>query len=370
LGAATKLLTLQCARAVAANLVVLQHLNQFETRYAGGPIPFAQYGDFGVDLFFVLSGFVMVAVAGRNAGPLQFLWQRATRIYPTYWLASFIMLGIAAAVPGLVHKAFEPISMWRSFLLVADNTGPVVGGGWTLVHEMYFYVVFAIILASRLPALFAVTVWGLIITAASVLWPQSIMDSPILAVATSPLTFEFIMGVIVGVLWLKGRTPYAIIAGIVGIVALLGDIPVHYYLIAQMGPISVSPNYTIWRIFLFGLPMALIVYALVTYEHRTSAQPPALLVSIGDWSYSIYLFHFMVLSAIARAVLLAFPDRGLLASVILFIVGFVACNAAGAAVYFLFERPTLQMFRKNYIATPNGLRRLGNTASSSASLPT
>jgi peptidoglycan/LPS O-acetylase OafA/YrhL len=64
-----KLLTLQVLRAVAANLVVLQHLNQFETKYAGGPIPFVQYGDIGVDLFFVISGFVMVAVAGR-------MWER------------------------------------------------------------------------------------------------------------------------------------------------------------------------------------------------------------------------------------------------------------------------------------------------------
>ena len=72
-----KLLTLQVLRAVAANLVVLQHLNQFETKYAGGPIPFVQYGDIGVDLFFVISGFVMVAVAGRDVGTMQFLSRRA-----------------------------------------------------------------------------------------------------------------------------------------------------------------------------------------------------------------------------------------------------------------------------------------------------
>jgi peptidoglycan/LPS O-acetylase OafA/YrhL len=118
-----------------------------------------------------------------------------------------------------------------------------------------------------------------------------------------------------------------------------------------MGSIMDSPNYPTWRIFLFGLPFAPILYSLVAHERSTASRPPAFLVAIGDWSYSIYLFHFMVLSAVARVVLLAFPDRGMPASIILFIVGFAACNIAGAVVYVLFERPTLQIFRKNYIVS-------------------
>ena len=114
---------------------------------------------------------------------------------------------------------------------------------------------------------------------------------------------------------MKDRTSYAYIVGIFGfgIIALMGTIPAHYYLIANMGSIMESPNYPIWRIFLFGLPMALILYASVAYERSASSRPPVFLVAIGDWSYSIYLFHFMVLSAVARAVLLAFADRGALA---------------------------------------------------------
>ncbi len=50
-------------------------------------LAFTLYGISGVDLFFVLSGFIMVAVAGRDIGPIEFLWRRATRIYPTYWLS-------------------------------------------------------------------------------------------------------------------------------------------------------------------------------------------------------------------------------------------------------------------------------------------
>src|SRR5262249_35414171 len=148
-------------------------LNQFETKYAGGPIPFAQYG---------------------------------------------------------------------------DQKPPVIISGWTLVHEMYFYLVFAAILAFRAPPLAGVVIWSIIILAVAATWPQYVMTSPILQVVTSPLTFEFIMGVVIGIIWLKGRTPYAYIAGIFGIIALMSDIPAHYYLIAKMGSIMDSPNYPTWRI--------------------------------------------------------------------------------------------------------------------------
>lgn len=357
---------LQVSRAVAANLVVLSHLDQFESRYAGGALsPFAPYSEIGVDLFFVLSGFIMVAVAGRNVGAFQFLWQRATRIYPTYWLATLVMLGVAAAMPGTVHESFEPISIWRSFLLVADTAAPVVNVGWTLVNEVYFYVVFAILLSLRIPPIIGITVWGIAIAAISVASPQYIAEFPVLQVATSPLTLEFMTGIVLGVIWLTGRTPLASIAGIVGLISLIWAVPAHYYLIAKLEPIHDSSQ--LWRVFLFGLPFALILYALLAFERRASWRPPALLVAIGDWSYSTYLFHFMILSVVGRAVLVAFLDRGAAASIILFIIGFMAANVGGALVYWSFERPVLRMFRNRYALEGAGLRWFIKTGSSTQS---
>ena len=87
----SQLLTIQAARGFAANLVVLSHLSIVETKYTAGDVlpAFTFYGIAGVDLFFVLSGFIMVAVAGHYAGPghyagsIDFLWRRITRVYPT-----------------------------------------------------------------------------------------------------------------------------------------------------------------------------------------------------------------------------------------------------------------------------------------------
>ena len=148
------MLTLPATRGVAANLVVFSHLFFVQAKYTtAGVLPaFALYGLAGVDMFFVLSGFIMVAVAGRNIGPIRFLWRRAARIYPTYWLVSLAVLALAIVAPALVDSSvIAPISLWRSFLLVPGETVPLLAVGWTLVHEMYFYLVFAIFLALRLP---------------------------------------------------------------------------------------------------------------------------------------------------------------------------------------------------------------------------
>src|SRR5580704_5160808 len=102
-----QLLTLQATRGIAANLVVFSHLFLVQAKYtAAGVLPaFTLYGIAGMDVFFVLSGFIMVAVAGREIGPMQFLWRRASRIYPTYWMVSLAVLAVAIAAPAMVNSS-------------------------------------------------------------------------------------------------------------------------------------------------------------------------------------------------------------------------------------------------------------------------
>jgi len=343
---AGRLLGLQLLRGIAANLVVLQHLWEFELKYAGTQLPtVVRYGDLGVDVFFVLSGFVVVAVAGRGVGPVNFLWRRIARIYPTYWLATGIMIAAAVAVPGLVHEQLDKIPLWRSLLLIAASPEqPIVSVGWTLVHEMYFYVVFAAFLALRIPVLIGALIWTVLIVVTTAAWPDYVATSPILSMATSPLTFEFMMGLIIGVLWLQTQTPGVLLASAAGAAALLTSLIVNYRFLSPP-PALFSYSIAV-RVLLFGVPIALIVYALVAYERHCSWRPPKLLVAVGDWSYSIYLFHFMALSVLGRVVLQLFGDHGRVGSIVLFVGGFLLVNLVGAALYILFERPTLEWFHR------------------------
>jgi peptidoglycan/LPS O-acetylase OafA/YrhL len=355
-----KLLSLQMVRGVAANLVVLQHLTEFEAKYADTKLPsVAHYGDLGVDFFFVLSGFIMVAVAGRGVTPLRFLWRRAARIYPTYWLATLIMIAAAVFLPHVVHEQLSSIPLWRSFLLVAASPQqPVVSVGWTLVHEVYFYLVFAIFLAVRIPFILGAMAWAAIIILARIVSPAELMNSsPVLEMATSPLTFEFMLGLVIGVLWIERQPPQilvnaGVVAPIVFAVALLPIIAVHFYLFAHEVPtVGIIPfgdgvYALVCRVLMFGIPIAVLLYSLVTYEAHVAKRVPRLFVALGDWSYSVYLFHFMLLSALGRAVLWAFPEHGMVAAITLFVAGFVVVNLAGSAVYVLFERPTLKWLHR------------------------
>jgi peptidoglycan/LPS O-acetylase OafA/YrhL len=161
--------------------------------------------------------------------------------------------------------------------------------------------------------------------------------------ATSPLTAEFMMGLIIGVLWLRGRPVNSLFLGVFGGAALVLSMALHFHFFAT--DIAVFDN--AWasvasRVAMFGIPIAVVLYALVTYEREASRRPPVLLVALGDWSYSTYLFHFMIMSAVGRAVQYVFAAHTGYASVVLFVSCFLAANLAAAVIYVLFERPTLR----------------------------
>jgi exopolysaccharide production protein ExoZ len=339
-----KLLTLQVARGVAANLVVISHLSVVDAKYAGGALPpFAFYGIAGVDLFFVLSGFVMVAIAGRDITAGQFIWRRAARIYPAYWVVSLVVLAVSLVFPTIVNSSIQgPISIWRSFLLVPQENFPLLAVGWTLIHEMYFYLVFALLLFFRIPVPTGLVMWSAFLILCAVLSPPNyIAASPALLVLMSPLTAEFMMGAMVGVLYRHGATRWALGVGTAGLLA----IAIAILFAAPALSLAKNTHLDAWRVVLFGVPAGLIVYALAAWELRTSPQAPAILVALGDWSYATYLVHVLVLSALGRLIaLVALPGIG--ATLVLTGFGIVATNLAGGAMFWFFERPLLHRLHK------------------------
>jgi peptidoglycan/LPS O-acetylase OafA/YrhL len=340
-----ELQTIQAARAIAANLVVFSHLYLVEAKYTAGTVlpAFTLYGIAGVDLFFVISGFIMVAVAGRDRGPIEFLWRRATRIYPTYWLVSLMVLATVWVAPTFVNSSITtPISLWRSFLLVPDRTFPLLAVGWTLVYEMYFYLAFAIFLALRIPVFVGLIAWGVLILVIAAAVPDQIASSPVLRLIVSPLTAEFMMGAFVGMLWRRQWVSGAPAVGAVGLVGLIVSI----VYVAPMLSLAASPYLDGWRVIIFGIPVALIVYALTGLEQLyPSGRPAKLLVAFGDRSYATYLIHVLIISAIGRIIFALAPGGGIAASFALIAIGLLVANVAGGGIHTLFERPTLNWLR-------------------------
>ena len=118
---------IQALRAIAANGVLISHLLIVEQKYShAGPILPAdsRFGAFGVDLFFVISGFIMATIATDKSWH-KFLADRAWRILPPYWFYTTVVLVVSLLAPAAVNSSFahQP-SVWRSYLLIPDTVDP------------------------------------------------------------------------------------------------------------------------------------------------------------------------------------------------------------------------------------------------------
>src|SRR5581483_9562624 len=227
---------LQVLRGVAALLIVGFHVAEWETRY-GVRTPVVRglswYGGLGIDLFFALSGFIIAHAhfdqLGRPRAAPRYLARRLWRILPTYW----VMMLAAAALGGAVLAApvFAPgwETRWLYWLTLQPGGPPnaLIPPAWSLVYEMAFYLMFALLFLVPRRAGFALfALWGATIVAAPAAGWQA--ASPYPALLLSPLILEFLFGCAAAVLVVRGCTGggrSAVVAGVVGCAA--GVLTIH-----------------------------------------------------------------------------------------------------------------------------------------------
>lgn len=275
-----KLQSIQILRGIAALLVVVYHIRAMEMLAIGNnglsELPllnsFVTNGYAGVDLFFVISGFIMVYVTdGLRSGvksSLEFLFARVTRIYPLWWVFAGLMTLMFVAYNATSFGAgWDRVSqgqpmipyLIKSFMLVPQNAHPVLGVGWTLIHEMYFYAAFTLmILVPRRFWLWILLAWGSVIAGGSFFGLTRTFASDLSALVFYPMTMEFIMGAVVGLAVSSG---IAWRSGILTLVATL-------WLVAALTFQGVDDaNLMMWgRVVWFGLPCTLLVYGFATLE--------------------------------------------------------------------------------------------------------
>ena len=259
-----KLRSIQVLRAVAACSVVVYH-----TYYRVDQVG---YGAAGVDLFFVISGFIMATLAGEKR-PGDFARDRLSRIYPLWWIA---VLPWLLLVPRDFAALVSSLTLWPIY--GAGYVVPSLKVGWTLCLEVLFYagVTLAIATRPKVP-----------LTAYAVLLIGALTTSiPLLHFLGSPMILEFLMGIVVA------RLPRRKIFGLF-ILAGLALLPLTS---SNLGDLewSLTPQWALWRSLEWGFPAALIVWGALSlesvFEHRFFRAP----VLVGDASYSIYLFHPLI----------------------------------------------------------------------------
>jgi exopolysaccharide production protein ExoZ len=322
---------IQYLRAVAASLIAFQH--------AMGVPAFVHYtahfGTVGVDLFFVISGFIMwTTTETSRRSPVQFWLARLVRIVPLYWVFTTLYVAAALITPEsfyVVH--LEAAHILKSYLFVPathPNLGliaPVYTLGWTLNYEMFFYLLFGFCLFIPLPRLR----FALLATAFLLLVAGGLLAQPQGAVArtyTDPIMLEFLAGVLLAIL-----APMLVRCGtLVGLSLLAAAIA----WVAVVYGYGFAPE----RIVSHGIPAVAAVAGALMIEPVVRSRPSCLLLMLGDASYSIYLAH-----PFAQRVFLIAVNRTIgLASVsptLYIFSAFVVGVAGGVVCHFLIERPLL-----------------------------
>ncbi|QWP76124.1 acyltransferase [Lysobacter sp. K5869] len=331
--------SIQMLRGIAALLIVLMHLASMEREAGAGHVllpDFFRHAYGGVDLFFVISGFVMVTVArGRYRSPAEarrFLARRAWRIYPTYWVYTSVLVAAIALSRGVSGFPYDAAQIAQSYLLLPQQKGPMLAVGWTLVHELYFYLVGALAIAfvpERRVAWFLLG-WGLLASAVYAVTPVD--ASPWLTVIASPLTWEFIAGAMIALY--AQRLPRALAPWC----AALGAAGLFASFLVARELTSVHAAGAL-RASLYGPVSALLVLGMAAWEGRPGGlRLPALPVALGDASYSLYLSHPLIIFALVRVWRHGLTPWMHDASVIACIV---ACIVFSLASYRWLEKPLL-----------------------------
>ena len=343
------LVSVQILRAVAALLVAIGHAQAFvflpmQERGADAPYWRALPWGAGVDLFFVISGFIMVHASERlfsaPGGARTFVWRRLARILPLYYAATLLYLAKSL----ITRRPISDLaSVAASFLFIpCDSHGdgalhPIYELGWTLNYEMFFYALFALFLF--LPRARAVGAVALALLGLVAFGFAAAPESAPLRFWSRPITLEFAFGMGLALLARRGvslREPWRWALVALGGAGLFCDFPDA----AWGGPPSISPNDLI-RVIGWGVPAALILAGCVLRRDRQRgaiALPWRLGRILGDASYALYLCHPIVMSAFAGLWFALGLDRRFPAT-----AAVLACMAlsiaAALAVYRWFEKP-------------------------------
>jgi exopolysaccharide production protein ExoZ len=352
-----KLQSVQYLRAIAALMVAYLHLPGQIAAYSPlltGPswIGVTGFG-FGVDIFFVISGFIMVATSQR-LGPRAFLWRRLIRIVPLYWIATMTLVAAALLMPSL-FKETSPnfLDAARSLLFIAFHNAaqqgkifPLLVPGWTLNLEMCFYAIFTITLFAWIRP-YQIWVTGILFSMILVVGLNLSHHDSLLAFYSQPLIFEFWIGMLIAHVFstssksMPATVAYALIA--LGFLLRLPPLP------------SVSVN-TVINL----LKPALCVIGAIYAERRGAMPKLPRLELLGDASYSIYLTHIFTEGA-ARTIWHWLPiDTGAAAGIAFAIFSMVSVIGIALLSYRYIEKPTLKWLlnvstrSRTVVDTPSG----------------
>ncbi|MEX9823102.1 acyltransferase family protein [Raoultella planticola] len=276
------LISVQLLRGIAALLVITYHISVKAEQRGLADSHYFSIGSCGVDLFFVISGFIMCYTTTSTTTCKKFVQSRITRVFPPYWILTTIALVVYLVKPSLVNASGGTTSILASYILLPSGDKFLVQNGWTLSYEMVFYLFYAfslcffpnlknLVVTVMLSGVF---IFGLVFNTSS---------NPYLLFLFNDLFLEFLLGIIAYEIFV--RTKLSLTSSLI---VLMLSITMLIFMNGQ------SSGY---RVVFFGIPMFLLFLSVINLENYFSTKNK--LSFLGDISYSLYLVHPFILSPLA-----------------------------------------------------------------------
>ncbi|MCZ0734870.1 acyltransferase family protein [Phreatobacter sp. AB_2022a] len=332
-----EVLSIQYLRGLAAFSVLATHTLQWPLLAPN--MGLLKTGRFGVEIFFVVSGFIITLVAGDGRfDPKDFLLRRIFRIVPAYWIATFLVLALALIMPQQFRNTVPTLEgLFKSLLFIPsiDPKAPLLLLGWTLDYEAFFYVAFAALffLSSGIRTLVLCLAFAALVGIGQFAQEPGFLQS----FYTSASLVGFCAGMLVAqayrhglIDWLAARANAALLAVAAMLVTLFYVVPWPH-----AGVMS------LWLHLLMAAAAVSIVLVGLSVERAGLLPRIGLLRYFGDASYSVYLFHLFPIGAIWALARGFVPIDQTLYYLLASFVAIVACTVFSLISYHLIERPFL-----------------------------
>jgi exopolysaccharide production protein ExoZ len=286
--------SIQLLRFFAAFIVVVYHTSLALDVYGMSSLSGANFADFfalgeaGVHIFFVISGFIMVYTTiesdrGYNSAAV-FMYRRFIRIYPIYWVVCifYVIFHYSLLQPYdiSISDFLKALMLWPGY------SAKIIGPGWTLSYEIYFYLCFSVtLLVPAISGLIALTIGMLFLIILGFVFD---LRSKELQVLTNPLLLEFLLGAWIAVFCLsRYRLP-----------TRLADLSIAVAVIMFLVPAWLDVG-SVPSVLLMGGPSALLILGCVMRER--DGRLPSFVRSwsaLGNGSYSLYLLHNLTIDLV------------------------------------------------------------------------
>ena len=308
-------------------------------------------GHSGVEFFFILSGFIIFHAHRQDMGNPQsvktFLYKRAIRILPVFWLVA-VPLGLLFLLTPVfgIDRELTGGKLLIDILLIPREGVLTLAPAWTLQHEVVFYLIFTLMIASRAVGIIAIGVWQAVCVLV-VVFP---LHDPDYLLPINKLIGVHNLGFGVGIgiavffaspIFVAARS-IVLTAGAVAAAGLVGMFIGEWTIGSDLFGGGAALVLTYFSIY------ALIILALLSIKQRQLRILDATLGMLGSSSYALYLTHEPVASIITKACSLPVMQP-LMAPAIAYIGGVLACIVAAIAVHFFFERPVMDWLKHRVI---------------------